>query len=302
MLEKDKNTNSLHLPFIDVNSDTHHNMNTLIIEKISKNLEECTEHGLYIKSIIYKGLINDSYEELYALVDISNINIRHIHYIASNIKYRMSHIIFALASEIINIGSVYDVKINQYIKDLFYDIPELGILHDPRNKTPYPLPDPIYSGSFLENAVHSSFFGPSKKYVRSIKRMCYYFDTQFENAYLDGGWANNSFYTSEDVIDRNSCFQKYLKGGITRYALFPEEFSMVEYNDDNIAITDNMLDILNDYKQLYIVQRHSIIDHVKVIILVRNYDSFVPLSYCEINMQSIGDKYDINNVINYKLV
>lgn len=302
MLEKDTALNILSLPFIEINSNIHDNLYELIVKKISKNLESSTQNTWSIKNIIYKGLMNDSYEEIYALVDISNVDIRHMQYIASNLKYHMSHIVFALASEIINVGSVYDVKINQHVKELFCDIPELGILHDPQKKKPYPLPDAIYSGSFLENAIYSSFFGPSKKYIPTIKRSCYYFDTQFENAFFDGVWSNDTFYTPVDVIDKTSRSKKYLKGGITRYALFPEEFSMVELNDDNIMISDDILDILNKYKQLYIVQRFSSIDNVKVVILVRDYDSIVSLSYCEINMKSIGDKYDHNKIQNYSLI
>lgn len=302
MLEKEEN--NLHFPFIEIHANTYQNIEKLITEKIYKGLEECTDHSLYIKKINYKGLINDSYEKVYALVDISDINIRHMHYTSSSLKKNNSQVIFALASEIINVGSVYDIKINQNIKDLFYDIPELGILHDPRTKKTYPLPDAIYSGSSLDNAIHSSFFGPSKKYIPTLKKSCYYFDTQFENAYLDGGWANDYFYVSSDVIDKNSRFQKYMKGGITRYALFPEDFSVLELKDDNptIKITNSMLDMLNLHKQVYIVQRLTMIDNVKVIILVRDYDSFVPLSYCQINMQSIGDKYDVNKANNYRLL
>lgn len=302
MLEKEQDTMKLVLPFIEINSNTHNDINKLIIKKIGRNLENSIQNIWSDKNILYKGLINDSYEQIYALVDISSVNIRHMEYVASNLKASPSHIVFSLPSEIINFGSVYDIKISDNVKELFYDLPELGVLHEPHNKQPYPLPDAIYSGSFLQNVVYSSLFGPSKKYINAIGRTCYYFNVDFKTSYLDGGWVNEMFYTPDDVIDKKSSFKKYIKGGITRYALFPESFSVVELYDQKINITNDLLDTLNIFKQIYIVQRPKESDDIKVTILARDYNSFVPLSYCEINMQSIGDKYDDKKIEQYSLL
>lgn len=285
---------SLHLPFIEITSNTYGDIHKLIVSKLGFFLHSSIDNVWSIKNIVYKGLINDSAERLYALVDISNIDIRNMHYVETNQRENQSRIIFALPSEIINFGCVYNVNVNDLVKELFYDLPELGVLHDPQNKKTYPLPDAVYSGSFFDNVVYSSIFGPSRKFINETGRSCFYFNTEFQHAFLDGGWASDIFYTPTDVIDRNSRLKKYVRGGITRYALFPEIFSIIDADDDEIVFSNELLDTLDTCKQLYIVRR--LIDDVKVLILVRDYDSFVPLSYCEINMKSLGDKYDPTKV------
>jgi hypothetical protein len=307
MLEKDTLSGELGLPFIEITSSTHDDIYKLIIKKIGSNLANSIQNIWSIKNVIYKGLINDSAERIYALVDITNVDIRQMHYIDSNSNpiSPQSRTVFALPSEIINFGSVYNIKINENVKELFFDLPELGVLHDAHKKKPYSLPDAIYSGSFLENVVFSSFFGPSKKYIKSIGRSCFYFNIGFKNAFLDGGWVNDMFYTPEDVIDKNSRFKKYLKGGIIRYVLFPESFISIEANNNDIVITEDLINTLNTCKQIYIVKREDTKNEeneMNVVLLVRDHDSFVPLSYCEIDMKSIGDKYDINKLENYKLI
>lgn len=301
MLEKD-DTSILGLPFIEINADTHGDIDTLVTNKIIKNIDSIIQNIWSTKNVNYKGLINDSYERIYALVDITNVDIRHIQYMATCSNIYASNALFGLASEIINFGCVYDLNVNENVKELLNDLPELGVLYDPNKKKPYPLPDVMYSGSFFQNVIYSSLVGPSKRFINDIGRSCYYFNTQFKNAFLDGGWANETFYVPKDVIDKTSNYKKYLRGGIARYALFPENFLMVEVESSDIILTKEILDTLNETKQVYIVQRLDDIDDINVVILVRDYDSFVPLSYCEIDMKTLGDKYDIKNTDNYKLL
>ena len=298
MLEKDENS-QLGLPFIEITTNTHEDINKLVTNKMVRNIDGLIENIWSTKNVKYKGLINDSYERIYALVDITNVNIRHIQY-SSNMH--QSNVLFGLSSEIINFGCVYDVYVNEMVKELFNDLPELGVLHNPHKKIPYPLPDVIYSGSFLQNAIYNSMFGPSKRVINDKTVSCYYFNTQLKYSFLDGGWANKNFYVPDEVINKTSRYRKFLKGGITRYALFPENFLVVEIDSDEIVLTKEIVDMLNETKQIYIVQRLDEIDDVNVVILVRNHDSFVPLSYCEINMNTLGDKYDLKNLDSYKIL
>lgn len=301
MLEKDEKM-ELVLPFIEITMNTHDDINKLVTNKIIRNIDCLIQNIWSTKNVKYKGLINDSYERIYALVDVTNVDIRHIQYTTIKSNIYEINTLFGLASEIINFGCVYDVNVNENVKELFNDLPEIGILHDPHKKTPYPLPDVIYSGSFLQNAIYSSLVGPSKRFINNIVPSCYYFNTQLKYAFLDGGWANDSCYTPNEAIDRRNKYRKYLRGGITRYALFPEEFTIIEVDDNEINITKDILNKLNEIKQVYIIQRLKEMDDINVVILVRNYDSFVPLSYCEIDMRTLGDKYDPENLDKYKIL
>lgn len=301
MLEKDENM-ELGLPFIEINMNTNDDIDKLITNKIIRNIDGLIQNIWSTKNVRYKGLINDTYERIYALVDVTDVDIRHIQYISTTSNIYANNVLFGLPSEIINFERVYDVNINENVKELFRDLPELGVLYNPQKKVSYPLPDAIYSGSFLQNVIYSSLFGPSKRFINSIGRSCYYFNAQFKTTFLDGGWANDTFYTPNEVIDQTSKYKKYLKGGITRYALFPENFIMIEVEDGDITVTEKMLDALNETKQVYLVQRLDEIDDMNIIILVRDHDSFVPLSYCEINMRTLGDKYDPKKLDTYKIL
>jgi hypothetical protein len=265
MLEK--SDERLNLPFVSIDSHTE-DINNLIIKSIKNKLTYiCLNTD---EEIIIKGLFNDSFENIYALVNVSNFSIQYSKY-SKNINH-----CFVLPSEIINTGYTFDININENVKDLFLDLPELGILHEPKTKRPYPLPDAIYSSSSLEISELNSLIGCSKKQIID-KKYTYYFNTEFANAISD--------------IFKN--FDKNVRCGVNKYALFLDTFTIhIEY-DNQITLKDYELDnLLKNHKQIYIQYVDKNMNDVKVDIIVRDYDYFVPLSYCEVDITD-ANTYEI---------
>jgi hypothetical protein len=250
MLEKNEN-NNLDLPFIEIDSHTE-DINYLIEKHIKDNITRLYLDYNQDKNIIIKGLINDSSERIYALVDLSEFIIQYTEYTKN------THYSFVLPSEIINSGITYDIHIHQNVKQLFYDLPELGILHDTISKKPLPLPDAVYSFSQLSQTQINSVLGPNKFNRESY----FYLNTQF----------SNSIQT-----DISSNILSY---GVNKYALFPDVFTIHIENETSLSLDKNKVNsLLNVYKQIYIQYVDNHFNDTKVDIIVREFDTIIPLSY-----------------------
>jgi hypothetical protein len=127
-------------------------INQMLINQVNFNLNKI--HGLPVSDNAYIGIISKN-NYVFALINISESNINHL---------KMSHdstIWFALPTEIINIGTIYNIPISSYIITLFtYNMPELGVLYNIRSKYTYLLPDIAYT--FSKNTDFQLVFGPSK--------------------------------------------------------------------------------------------------------------------------------------------
>jgi len=265
MLEK--SDEGFNLPFVSIDSHTD-DINNLIIKNIKNKLTYICLNTT--EEIVIKGLFNDSFENIYALVNVSNFNIQYSKY-CKDIKN-----CFVLPSEIINTTYTFNININENVKDLFLDLPELGILHEPKSKRPYPLPDAIYSSSSLEISGLNSLIGCSKKKITESK-YTYYFNTEFTNALSD--------------IFKN--IDKNVRYGINKYALFLDIFTIHIENENQITLKDYEIEnLLKNHKQIYIQYVDKNMNDIKVDIIVRDYDSFVPLSYCEIDVTD-ANTYEI---------
>lgn len=253
LLEKNAN-NSLDLPLIAIDSHTE-DINCLIEKHIKDNMTNLYLDYNKDKTIIVRGLINDSSEKIYALVDISDFIIQYIEY-TKNINYH-----FVLPSEIINSGYTYNINIDENTKTLFHDLPELGLLHEPITKKPFPLPDIVYSFSQLAQTQINSVLGPNKYSGEPY----FYLNTQFSNS-VDSYTPNN-----------------ILSYGVNKYALFPDTFTIHIENESRLSLTKNqVIDLLNIYKQIYIQYVDNNFSDTKVDIIVREFDIIIPLSYYKI--------------------
>jgi hypothetical protein len=102
--------------------------------------------------------IESNNKNIYALIDVSSVDISCIKLSTSVTTW------FALPTEIINKNSVFEIPVSKDILNFFTHImPELGVLYDISEKTPYLLPDVVYtSSSDLKETEFQALFGPSK--------------------------------------------------------------------------------------------------------------------------------------------
>jgi hypothetical protein len=155
--------NSFDLPFVTINKDfTNENIATMILRKIKAELKRLRCKTDLLTMNEYKGIMKTNVEtnkkNVYALIDVSSIDISCLNLSKSVTTW------FALPTEIININSVFNIPVSNSVSNLFtHIIPELGVIYNKSEKTPYLLPDIVYtSSSDLKETEFQVLFGPSK--------------------------------------------------------------------------------------------------------------------------------------------
>jgi hypothetical protein len=138
----------------------------------------------------YKGIFSDTTNKMYALFDISSVDITCLH------LFRITPTWFVLPIEIINNGHICDIPVSDEVRKLFtYIMPELGILYkDDIANEPYMLPDIAYTVSDFKTAEFQTLFGPSKKDEHYT----------FYNSFLDSIISNSD--TGINAVNRYALF------------------------------------------------------------------------------------------------
>lgn len=176
------------------------------------------------------------------------------------------------------------------------------MLYKPNLCDIYSSPDVVYTGSDYKTAELQSIFGPEKNNIYNIDIPYYPFYTLFKYAVSSGGWIN-SYDNIVDLTDTsspngkimNNKYGRYVKGGITRYALFMT--NVVHMVNDICDINE-----LIKYVSSGCIIIQSDINQNTPNVLVKKFEQFVPLSYHMLNKDTLGDKYDNNIHDNYEIV
>lgn len=248
------------LPSLMINNSNLNNIEELIIEKIKKQLESIGCNTDKLTNDNYLGITENYFENIYAIVNISNINIKNF-----SIN-RNSQIWFSLPTEIVNNKSICNIPINNKVIELFNNhFSELGILFKKKEKTPYPLPDILYSINDYNTCKLEYLLGRNKTI---IENKGYYrtFYRCYKNIYTE---INNNI-------------------GLNRYAVFIENYkniSRYEFNILNTVKVDAILQIYNTIMIQNVINDDTIIiknieyNNVKYDTLIRDYVSIQSLSY-----------------------
>ena len=298
------------LPIINLSSDTNTNTNTntnlskLVLQRVSSGLKElgCNPSVLN-ENDAFVGLLNVN-SKLYALVDISAVDIYRIGISRLNSTW------FALPTEIMNTQSICNILIDESVTNLFLEMPELGMLHNPlSNNSVYPLPDAVYTGSYLKQVEFSSVFGMPKRQIYSSCGDYFYFHRIFEDAVREGGWCNpeNSLNSEQslkpDIIDSKNQYGKYLRSGINRYALFPGNYYIHNEASNRFSLSDDEISDILEVKDTIVIQyTNEDLDTILPDILVNEYEQFTPISYHMLNKGILGDKYEIEKQDKYMVL
>ena len=205
------------LPSASINTFSD-NVALSIIKHVNSNLKEI--HCRPVSENAYIGIVKTN-KYTFALINVSSSDINHLK-LTRNTKTW-----FVLPTEIINIGSIFNIPISSYVISLFTHMPELGVLYSSNLKNTYLLPDIGFTTNLYKKSEFQLLFGPSKT------QNCFNFN---KKPYL---------IDSDSDSDSDSDFKK--KYAINRYALFLED-----------CLTNDIILRINDYSLFIPLSFHSL--------------------------------------------
>lgn len=303
------------LPLITIsNSESDDDYSVAIIDKIKRLLPALGCDGSKLTSDAFKGLLSDHNERIYALVDISSVDIFRIS------MTRNTPVWFALPTEIMNVRSICNIPIDDSVSELFLNMPELGVLKklDIENAFPigdaFPLPDTIYNGSYLRQTEFRSVFGTSKETVYPSCGEYYHYFRLFEDAVKEGGWVRSGGHKLIDLNDTSIThsvsgtklvdneYGRYIQGGINRYAFFPGNYVIHTECSNVFSLTADEINAKLERNYCIVIHyMEDTLDNLLPDILVKEYETAFPISYHMLNKGILGDKYEIENQDKYMI-
>lgn len=314
LLEKKPFLNSLipeklELPIITIsNSDSDYDYQVTILEKIKGLLLTLGCDGSKLTCDAFKGLISDHNERIYAVVNISDVDIFRI------AITRNTPIWFSLPTEIMNIGSICNIRIDESVTELFLNMPQLVMLQKLDSDDVFPLPDAIYNGSYLRQTEFRSIFGTSKDVVYQSCGEYYYYFRLFEDAVKEGGWLRDGGHKLIDLNDTSRThtvsgkklvdneYGRYIQGGINRYAFFPGNYVLHTESSSMFSLTDTEINSKLEKNDCIVIHyMEDTLDNIFPDILVKEYELAFPISYHMLNKSILGEKYEIDNQEKYMI-
>jgi len=225
---------------------------------------------------------------------------------------------FILMDEIVNTSKFCHIPIHEETSSFFIQNSQFIYLYTDDDQQ-IEIPSVGFMGEPTEAKLKFSVvFGESTRTKSALMGPYYYF-TNFRNAFRRGGWMENDIKNT-----------KSLKGGLVRFALFAGTTKYIENNindeedrsdikkerlEDNnldrhkealtIRISDHDGLWTNMYNSVYVSNKLELDDGSYLedtpILVLKDYEQQVPLSYHFIDKTTLGDKYDPND-FNYRIM
>jgi len=271
----------LHLPEIDVGehvTDDEKTLEDIILNHMNSLLLFNYYDRYQPTQLSYNGIFTDYTEQIYALVDVSCIDITNLFF------SEQDNIILGLPTEIINHKNILNIPIHSNVVDLFVSMPELFVLHQTNNlKIPFLLPDVAYGHPDLIKRVSTnSIIGMRPAQYYNSCGAYYFFYKTLQGA-LKHMPIQNKQDKQQDKKDNTNKNENQM--GINRYAIFPENYSIYIETKDALSLTDN--DIYGKYDYSKCIYIEFIVDNLEYInedslkpnILIKDFDNYFPLSY-----------------------
>jgi hypothetical protein len=270
--------------------------------------------------------INGFYEydkNLYLFLDVTNCEFN------IDFNFIISQIQFALTDEILNHKKVCNIEINADTSNFFLENDLINYLYDKNNEA-YEIPLTGFVGKPTPEKLNFCYtFGETAKDKSGILGPYYYF-TDFLNSVRQGGWSND--YKPEIIFNKlvtDNNYGRYSRGGIVRFAIFTGQTKYIENmpNDENDRseikknrLQDTTLDKnyeiqtlrISDHDGKWTKNNNSVylgnieLDNGSLIkdaplIVLKEYNQQIPLSYHFINKKTLSDKFEKDN-LNYSIV
>lgn len=281
------------LPYIFI-KDLSNSIEETVLQKVKSRLDIIGCDYNRVTNDMYKGILfGNGNRSLYVLVNITGIDIYGLNFT------RQTTCWFVLPSEIINTKKVCNIDVDKEVTDFFTDVPYLGLLFNNKTNEPYILPDAVYTGSEIKLAEFKSVFGNTKEKKYNSCSEYYFFYKSFSDAVKDGGWLKDGFSNKigdRVIVDKNS--NKYVTGCINRYALFVEGKIYLETGRE-FKITDDIIEHLHPEPCIIICYTGN--HDISPDLLVKKYESFVPLSYHKLNKNLLDEHFIEENKKEYMI-
>jgi hypothetical protein len=285
----------------------------------------------YSKVFLSGLLLIDNFDEFSSLIDFNGFyeydNKLYIFYditkyknISLNETYLSSNLRFGLIDEIVNTMNICHIPIDYETTKFFILNEQCNYLRD-KNGNSYEIPIVGYVGKPNEQKLNFTLtFGETAKDKSGILGPYYYF-TSFNRSIRQGGWSPNFKPESKfnNLITDNE-YGRYIKGGIVRFALFigktkyVDNFPNEDYDESLIKSERLEDDTLNrkyerlthrisdhdglwaqNYDSIYLgkieLDDGTLLDDAPIIVL-KDYNQQVPLTYHYIDKQKLGEIYD----------
>lgn len=324
LLIKDKSTDVLFFPEVEL-SDYSELMSEKIvmlakiqlyylIQLNNNKLDEDDNYSKYDKNIRFKGFYLNE-DEIHIFFDLTECNL------IIDCTYRKAQLWFCLIDEIINYNKVCSFNIDSNVINFFMTNIDFCFLKNKNNEN-YELPIVGYIGIQPIKLNFTYTFGISVKDKNAIMGPYYYF-TNYNGSIRDGGWSETGTETKDnDNIITDNEYGRFKQGGIVRFALFLGKTKIVENllndsNDDskikkerlNDKNLDQNMEVLtmriSDHDGKWIEHNDSVFlgkieldngSYLKntPIIVLKNYNQQIPLSYHYIDKSYLHEKYDEN--------
>lgn len=273
-----------------------------------RNFEEFKTH------IVFDGYYQDD-TKIYMLFDVTSCNI------TLNDIYSTSAQ-FVLMEEILNSCKFCNVPIQYNTTTFFIQNPQFIYLYNAETNEQIEIPSAGFVGEPTETKLRFSvIFGESARTKSALMGPYYYF-TNFRNAFRRGGWLERS---DKDIIDLDNPNNHAPNGGIVRFALFAGTTKYVDndpgspFEDKSSTKKARLEDPSLDRRKEALTIRISdhdglwanVDDSVYVgynlelddgttledtpMLVLKDYDQQVPLSYHFIDKKTLGKTFDPNN-------
>ena len=289
-------------------------------EKYVYDILALKDYAKYVETVEFKGFYvnNNNVYIFYNLTDCE---------MEINDIYRENRLWFGLITEIVNDQHICNFVIDPNVYSFFIENNDFCFLKNEKNEN-YILPFIGYSGK-NDKLLHFTYiFGVTKKDKSAILGPYYYF-SNYTNAIREGGWSpdgkpeySHGCLLTESANGGNLANGgKYVKGGIVRFALFLDKIKFIQnapYDKTDLSeikkerLYDESLNInyerlttrISDhdgmwsqiYDSVYLGTNVELDNGEKVqhapIIVIRDYDQQVPLSYHYIDKQYLMDTFD----------
>lgn len=261
-------------------------------------------------------IFNGYYEfenKLYLFYDISNSSLNINQTYLNDLK-------LCLIDEITNTANICNVPIDNDTTNFFILNSDINYLYD-INGTPYEIPIVGYVGKYNQQKLNFTLtFGETSKDKTSIMGPFYYF-SNFNRSVRVGGWSHNfkPEYKLNNILTDNE-YGRYIKGGIVRFALFIGKTKYIENfpndkHDESDIKNERLLDEdlnnkyemftirISDHDGLWTKEYESVyLGNIELddgnyledtpMIVLKDYNQQVPLTYHYIDKSSLGNKYD----------